>query len=140
MRISVRNIQRQVAADFGIELERFYSRSRLRADCWPRQYAMLLARELTPLSLTVLGRLFGRDHTTVISGLRSAQRRVAADRNLALKIEARKLLLQCEPIIPVDTKLIGFPPQTRDFPQSRPQPIHNAPHAQLLADPQPVAA
>lgn len=96
MRINVRRIQESIAADFDVSLDLFFSPSRVRPICRPRQYAMLLARELTPLSVTVLGRLFGRDHSTISTGVRSAKRLIANDRDLALKIEARKLLLMCE--------------------------------------------
>lgn len=51
------------------------SRSHARRFARPRQIAMRLARELTPLSTTAIGKVFGgRDHTTVLH----AQRRIGA--------------------------------------------------------------
>ena len=105
MRVSIRRIQKAIADDFGIPVEKMTMPRPSGRDCRlntrqfhrPRQYAMLLARELTPLSLPTLGRIFRRDHTTIIHGIRSARKRIGEDRNLALKIEARKLLLKCEP-------------------------------------------
>jgi len=42
-----------------------------------RQTAMLLSRELTPCSLAIIGRLFGkRDHTTIYHGIRAARARL----------------------------------------------------------------
>jgi chromosomal replication initiator protein len=97
MRISVRRIQEVIAADFGVDPIMFRSPGKAAEIARPRQYAMLLARELTPLSYPVLGKLFGRDHTTIMAGVRSAQRRRAEDPSLALKLEARALLLRSEP-------------------------------------------
>lgn len=45
---------------------------------------MYLARRLTPLSLPEIGRRFGgRDHTTVLHGVRAVETRLAADDRLA---------------------------------------------------------
>jgi chromosomal replication initiator protein len=96
MRISVRHIRDLVAGDFNVAPERLITPSKEWEASHPRQYAMLLARELTPLSYPALGRIFGYDHTTIIHGVRAAQKRVANDRSLALKLGARKLLLQSE--------------------------------------------
>lgn len=53
----------------------------------PRQVAMYLAKELTNHSLSRIGQFFGnRDHSTVIHGLRSVDRRVSTDRFAAAKI------------------------------------------------------
>src|SRR5690348_8199597 len=108
MRITVRHIQETIAADFGIESREMRSPSRRRDFAWPRQYAMLLARELTPLSSVVIGHLFGRDHSTIITGVRRAEERIAKDKDLALKLEARALLIQSQPNISGDTGNVGF--------------------------------
>ena len=125
MRISVRHIQDVVAADFGVPSETFRSPGKHAEIARPRQFAMLLARELTPHSYPVLGKLFNRDHSTIIAGVRSAQRRISRDRDLALKLEARALLLQCEPQKTVSTSFIGFPPKTGISEQAPPRVIHS---------------
>jgi hypothetical protein len=94
---SVREIQEAVASDFSVPLSLLNSPARQQAVAWPRQYAMLLAREITGHSLPNIGRFFNRDHSTVIHGIDAAKERVSQDRNLALKLEARKLLLECQP-------------------------------------------
>lgn len=46
----------------------------------PRQIAMFLARELTGMSLPGLGLHFGgRDHTTVLYGVRAVEQRLTTD-------------------------------------------------------------
>lgn len=78
--ILVRDIQRAVAEHYGLPLavisgaDQYGMRRRKYAH--PRQAAMLLARRMTPRSKSHLGRLFGgRDHSTIISGIRAARRR-----------------------------------------------------------------
>lgn len=94
---SVLRIQRAVAADFNVPHDLFFSNSRVRPAARPRQVAMLLARELTHHSLPNIGRFFRRDHTTILHGIRAARKAIEEDKNLALKVEARALLLQCDP-------------------------------------------
>jgi hypothetical protein len=133
MRVSIRHIQETVAADFGVPAQAMNAPRpvgrKARQNCRPvshaRQCAMLLARELTPHSLPVIGKLFHRDHTTIIHGINAAERRLAADRNLALKLEARALLLQCEPPKTVDARFIGFPAKTQDESHTFQQLIHS---------------
>ena len=72
-------IQRVTAEHFGISVTELLARSRDR-DCWPRQLAMRIARDITPSSLPAIGRAFaGRDHTTVMTACQRAQERIAHD-------------------------------------------------------------
>ena len=128
MRISVRHIQEVVAADFDIPVGAMWHPTRERIYSQPRQYAMLLARELTPLSVTVLGKLFDRDHSTICAGVDSARRRVDADANLALKLEARAALLLSEPTAPQVVQIKGFQRSQDDH-------FHKREIAPLVAEP-----
>ncbi|MFT5654443.1 MAG: chromosomal replication initiator protein, partial [Arenicella sp.] len=66
-KISIENIQKTVADFYSIRVSDFKSKRRTRQIARPRQIAMSLAKELTSLSLPVIGEAFGgRDHTTVI--------------------------------------------------------------------------
>jgi len=70
-RITIDEIQRQVAAHFNIRLADMASARRSRAIARPRQIAMYLAKQLTPRSLPEIGRKFGgRDHTTVMHAVK----------------------------------------------------------------------
>jgi hypothetical protein len=67
----VAHIQRVVAHYFGIPLREMTSARRSREVARPRQVAIYLARELTPFSLPMIGKLFGnRDHTTILYAIR----------------------------------------------------------------------
>ncbi|MBI3147878.1 MAG: chromosomal replication initiator protein DnaA [Betaproteobacteria bacterium] len=69
--ISIENIQKTVADYYKIKLTEMHSRKRSRVIARPRQVAMALAKELTPLSLPEIGASFGgRDHTTVLHACR----------------------------------------------------------------------
>lgn len=69
--ISIDNIQKTVAEYYKIKVAEMHSRKRSRVIARPRQVAMALAKELTPLSLPEIGASFGgRDHTTVLHACR----------------------------------------------------------------------
>lgn len=75
----VDRIQKAVAAFYGISSEHMRSPWKHRTVAWPRQRAMWLARNLLNKHWTDLGRLFGRDHSTIIVGVRAVDRRMAED-------------------------------------------------------------
>ncbi len=69
--VSIENIQKTVADFYKIKVADMYSKKRTRNLARPRQIAMSLAKELTPLSLPEIGDSFGgRDHTTVLHACR----------------------------------------------------------------------
>ena len=69
--VSIDSIQRTVADYYKIKVTEMYSKKRSRTIARPRQMAMALAKELTPLSLPDIGEAFGgRDHTTVLHACR----------------------------------------------------------------------
>jgi chromosomal replication initiator protein len=91
--VSIENIQKIVADYYKIKVSEMYSKKRSRNVARPRQIAMALAKELTPLSLPDIGEAFGgRDHTTVlhacrkIAALRSTSSDVTHDVNALLKV------------------------------------------------------
>jgi chromosomal replication initiator protein len=82
--ISIDNIQKTVADYYKIKVAEMYSKKRVRSLARPRQIAMALAKELTPMSLPEIGEAFGgRDHTTVLHACRKVQELVEADHLVA---------------------------------------------------------
>jgi len=70
--ISVDGIQKTVAEYFKLKMSDMHSKKRSRNVARPRQVAMSLAKELTPMSLPEIGEAFGnRDHTTVLHACRT---------------------------------------------------------------------
>lgn len=72
------DILRDVAERYDVGVDEIVGPSRVRQFVVPRQEVMWRARHETPLSLPQIGqRLGGRDHTTVLHGVRQHERRMA---------------------------------------------------------------
>jgi chromosomal replication initiator protein len=94
-RISVEEIQKKVAEHFNVKLADMHSHKRLRSVARPRQIAMFLAKQLTPMSLPEIGSKFGgRDHTTVIHAVRKVEELKEKDISLAEDLDLLKRVLQ----------------------------------------------
>jgi len=82
--VSIDNIQKTVADYYKIKVGEMYSKKRMRSLARPRQVAMALAKELTPMSLPDIGEAFGgRDHTTVLHACRKIQELVENDSDIS---------------------------------------------------------
>lgn len=87
-RLSIEDIQRKVAEHYGIRFADMHSARRARPVARPRQVAMYLCKQLTTHSLPEIGRKFGgRDHTTIIHGVRKIEELMAADSGLRNDVE-----------------------------------------------------
>lgn len=80
----VGDIVRTAAAVFDVPVAGLMSRSHERWLARPRQAAMWVLRREAGLSLLIIGRLFGRDHTTVMHAVAQIERLRTADPALAL--------------------------------------------------------
>ena len=93
-RISIDEIQTQVAEHYRIRKAEMTSARRAREVARPRQVAMYLSKQLTPKSLPDIGRRFGgRDHTTVIHAVRQIEKLRAMDPEIdaAIRLLTRQL-------------------------------------------------
>ena len=82
--ISIENIQKTVADYYKIKLSEMYSKKRVRSLARPRQIAMALTKELTPMSLPEIGEAFGgRDQTTVLHACRKVVELIESDQMIA---------------------------------------------------------
>ncbi len=94
-KVTVEEIQRRVAEHYNIRLSDMIGPKRVRAVARPRQVAMYLAKQLTSRSLPDIGRRFGgRDHTTVMHGVRRIEELMAADSQLAEDVELLRRSLE----------------------------------------------
>ena len=95
---SVSTIVQAAAAAFDLTPEQLLARDRRPAVSRARKVAMYLARELTTQSLPEIGRGFGgRDHSTVLSAVRSVDAEVHRDPELAMKVESLRKSLVTTP-------------------------------------------
>jgi chromosomal replication initiator protein len=79
---SVKEIQEQTCAAFGISMDDLLSSTRTQPVAFARQVAMYLSRELTDVSLPAIGRAFGnRNHTTVMHACKRTAERIATDKD-----------------------------------------------------------
>ncbi|MDO1559279.1 chromosomal replication initiator protein DnaA [Brevundimonas sp. 2R-24] len=93
-RITVDEIQKTTAEYYGLKQLDLLSERRTRSIARPRQVAMYLCKHHTTRSYPDIGRRFGgRDHTTVLHGVRQIEKLITADAQIAKDVEAlvRKL-------------------------------------------------
>lgn len=81
-------IQKLVADYFGVSRDDYLGRHRNQKHVWPRQIAIYLADRLTPCSSVEIGRIFRRDHTTILHAVRKIEERRVTDPKLNTDIEA----------------------------------------------------
>ena len=94
-KLTVEEIQRKVADHYGIRLSDLIGPKRPRNIARPRQVAMYLAKQLTLRSLPDIGRRFGgRDHTTIMHGIRKIEELMAIDSQLADDLTLLRRALQ----------------------------------------------
>jgi chromosomal replication initiator protein len=67
--VKVTDIQKFISQQFKISLEQLKSKSRARAINYPRQIAYYLCRKYTDSTLETIGKLFNRNHSSVIRAL-----------------------------------------------------------------------
>ncbi len=94
-KITVEEIQRKVSDHFNIRLSDLIGPKRVRTFARPRQIAMYLSKQLTSRSLPEIGRRFGgRDHTTVMHGVRKIEELMQKDSQIADDLELLRRSLE----------------------------------------------
>lgn len=94
-KISVEEIQRRVSEHYNIRLSDMIGPKRVRNFARPRQVAMYLCKQLTSRSLPEIGRRFGgRDHTTVMHGVKRIEELRAQDAQIAEDLELLRRALE----------------------------------------------
>jgi chromosomal replication initiator protein len=94
-KISIEEIQRKVAEHYNIRLSDMIGPKRVRTFARPRQVAMYLCKQLTSRSLPEIGRRFGgRDHTTVMHGVRRIEELRQQDGQIDEDIEMLRRALE----------------------------------------------
>ena len=91
---TVEAIKKLVCDRYNVRPAEMDSPRRARAVARPRQVAMYLAKQLTSLSLPDIGRKFGRDHSTVLYGVRKIEKLMEDDKALEEEVEALRRKLE----------------------------------------------
>ena len=94
-KVTVEEIQRAVSEHYNIRLSDLVGPRRHRTVARPRQVAMWLSKQLTPRSLTEIGRRFGgRDHTTVMHAVKRIEELKGADSQIAEDLDLLRRTLE----------------------------------------------
>ena len=94
-KITVEEIQRKVSDHYNIRLSDLIGPKRVRTFARPRQVAMYLAKQLTSRSLPEIARRFGgRDHTTIMHGVRKIEELKKKDSQIADDLELLRRSLE----------------------------------------------
>jgi chromosomal replication initiator protein len=93
-RLTVKRIQDTVADFYDLDPEVMTSANKKRDWAHARQVAMYFARKILARSYPEIGRMFGgKDHTTVLYGIRSMTKRMETDEFLRAELSLIKLRL-----------------------------------------------
>jgi chromosomal replication initiator protein len=94
-KITVEEIQRKVSDHYNIRLSDLIGPKRVRTFARPRQIAMYLSKQMTTRSLPDIARRFGgRDHTTVMHGVKRIEELKAKDSQIAEDLELLRRSLE----------------------------------------------
>ncbi|SFR51610.1 chromosomal replication initiator protein DnaA [Yoonia tamlensis] len=94
-KVTVEEIQRKVSEHYNIRLSDMIGPKRVRNYARPRQVAMYLAKRMTSRSLPEIGRRFGgRDHTTVMHGVKRIEELKITDSQIADDLELLRRALE----------------------------------------------
>ncbi|MDR1396773.1 MAG: chromosomal replication initiator protein DnaA [Desulfarculales bacterium] len=85
-RVSPQAIMAEVAQSYGLDSKDLSGKSRRRQITKPRNLAMFLCRKHTDVSYAGLGKLFGRNHATVIYGVEQIERNLSLDSKISQEI------------------------------------------------------
>jgi chromosomal replication initiation ATPase DnaA len=76
MMVTARTIIEDACMVWGVDEEHLRGPSRHLSVAWARQWAYCRLRDETPLSYPDIGRIFDRDHSTVVKGEQAFRRRL----------------------------------------------------------------
>jgi chromosomal replication initiator protein len=76
-----------VSGQFSVSVQDMQSRTRKKAIVFPRQVAMYLSRTHTKQSLADIGKVFGRDHATVLHAIKVVTDRIMRDLSVSAQVD-----------------------------------------------------
>lgn len=93
--LSVKKMQQVVCAFYGLSMGDLISPRRTTRIVLPRQICMFIARKLTTKTLPEIGRRFGgKDHTTILHGVRKVEALIQNDPDIAQQVAELMAVLQ----------------------------------------------
>lgn len=90
--VSVKRIKELIGAKYGVSVKAMESKQRFAKVTTARHVAMFLTKDILGDSLNKIGKQFGgRDHSTVLKGIRKIEQHVKTDKNFKKQLEMIKL-------------------------------------------------
>jgi chromosomal replication initiator protein len=89
----IKHVQQVVAAYFGLSMSEMLGPNRTLRIVRPRQIAMFLAKTEGLHSFPEIGKVFGRDHTTILHAVRTIQELMETDRVVVHYVDELKRLI-----------------------------------------------
>ncbi len=86
-RLSGESIREVVSSQFRVSVDELLSRSRKQTVSFPRQIGMYLTRKYTEESLSSIGSLYNRDHSTVLYAIKTVSRDIAQKSSVRQQVE-----------------------------------------------------
>ena len=86
-RVTIEDIRDTVAKIYGLEMSLFVGKCRRKNVTKPRNLAMFMCRKHTDASFAAIGKLFNRDHATVIYGVDKIDRELKRDPKLVQEMK-----------------------------------------------------
>jgi chromosomal replication initiator protein len=86
-RLSGETIREVVSSQFRVSIDDLVSRSRKQTVSFPRQIGMYLTRKYTEESLSNIGGLYNRDHSTVLYAIKTVSRDIAQKSSVRQQVE-----------------------------------------------------
>jgi len=86
-RLSGESIREVVSSQFRVSIDELVSRSRKQAVSFPRQIGMYLTRKYTEESLSNIGSLYNRDHSTVLYAIKTVSRDIVQKNSVRQQVE-----------------------------------------------------
>jgi chromosomal replication initiator protein len=75
---------------YGIKKDDLVGKKRTKEIAFARHIAIYMIREVTEMSLPNIGKLFNRDHSTILSSVELIQKRIVNDRDFEQDIQTMK--------------------------------------------------
>lgn len=85
--LSVQAIAEMVGRQFQVSVEQMQSRSRKKSIAFPRQVAMFLSRKYTEETLADIGKVFNRDHSTVMHSIKVVSGLTRRDNSVSAQLD-----------------------------------------------------
>jgi len=77
--VTIDKILSMVSQKYGITVDDLKSRKRTSNIASARHISVYIIKKLTDRSLPAIGRVFGRDHTTIINSIETVEKRMATE-------------------------------------------------------------